>query len=254
MKNILKELRQRNKLLYWFGWFNFIVAVACIVMMALENVQVMGVSRWLKPMKFYLSVTITSWTMAWLMHHLSGSKKVKIFSLLITFTLFFENGLILLQAVRKTTSHFNTATFFDAMVFQLMGAFIAVFTLTVVFITITFFTQKTFQITSPYLWGIRFGLLLFLFFSIEGGVMVAHLKHTIGGTDGLDGWPLLNWSKKYGDLRIAHFFGIHALQAVPLFGWYVAKNNRQVYFFSLAFFLSLVLLMLQALQGIPLLF
>ena len=83
MKNILKELRQRNKLLYWFGWLNFIVAVACIVMMPLENVQVMGVSRWLKPMKFYLSVTITCWTIAWLMHHLSGSKKVKIFNNLL---------------------------------------------------------------------------------------------------------------------------------------------------------------------------
>ena len=31
--------------------------------------------------------------------------------------------------------------------------------------------------------------------------------------------PILQWNQLGGDLRIAHFLGIHAQQALPLFGW-----------------------------------
>ena len=254
MKNFLIALKRRNALLYWFGWFNLMVALICILIMPMETLQIQGVNRWLKPFKFYLSVGIMTWTMAWLMYHLSNARKVKIFSWFIFITMLLENGLILLQAMRKTTSHFNGATFFDLMVFQLMGIFIVIFTTTCIFIAAAFFKQQSFQITEAYLWGIRCGLILFITFSIEGGVMVAFLKHTVGGNDGADGFAFFNWSRKYGDLRIAHFFGLHALQLLPVAGWYVGKNKQQVLMISLAYFVLLLLFLAQALKGIPLLF
>ena len=106
----LKRLKQRNRLLYWFGWFNILIGLACFGGIYSDNVQVLGVSRWLKPMKFYLSVGIMVWTMGWLLHYLSNAKKVKLYSWLIIFTMFFENAIILLQAFRGTTSHFNIKT------------------------------------------------------------------------------------------------------------------------------------------------
>jgi hypothetical protein len=103
-------------------------------------------------------------------------------------------------------------------------------------------------------WGIRLGLLLFIIFSLEGGLMVGLLKHTVGGPDGEPGLPLVNWSTEYGDLRIAHFIGIHSLQVLPLFGHYISKTKMQTILFSAAYFLLASALFLQAMKGIPLFF
>jgi hypothetical protein len=105
-----------------------------------------------------------------------------------------------------------------------------------------------------YVWGIRLGLLFFIIFSLEGGVMVGLLKHTVGSVDGGPGLPVVNWSNEYGDLRIAHFLGIHSLQLLPLFGNYISKTKDQTILFSVIYFVLCAALFLQAINGIPLFF
>lgn len=61
-----------------------------------------------------------------------------------------------------------------------MGMFIILFTITTVLVCISFFRQKQFPIPVAYVWGIRLGILFFLFFSLEGGMMLGILKHTVG--------------------------------------------------------------------------
>ncbi|HEY5968805.1 MAG TPA: hypothetical protein VIU35_12585 [Chitinophagaceae bacterium] len=252
--NFFIELKRRNALLFWFGLFNLAVAIVCLILMPFEKTQILGVNRWLKPFKFYSSVGIMILTMGWLLYYLNNPKKIKLFSWLMVLTMFFENGLIIAQAIRKTSSHFNATSALNGIVFNLMGMLIAIFTITVIFVCISFFKQKQFSIPDAYVWGIRLGLLFFIIFSLEGGLMVGLLKHTVGGLDGGPGLPLVNWSTEYGDLRIAHFIGIHSLQVLPLVGNYFSKTKRQTIIFSVVYFLLASILFLQAMKGIPLFF
>jgi hypothetical protein len=248
----LQQLKQRSQLLYWFGWFNVLIGLACFGGVFADDVQVLGVSRWLKPMKFYLSVGIMVWTMGWLLHYLSNTQKTKLYSSVIVFTMFFENAIILLQAVRGTTSHFNIKTPTDGLLFSVMGILIIVFTIVCLFICISFFLQKHFDIPVAYVWGIRLGILFFIIFSLEGGMMISMMKHTVGAADGSPGLPILDWSSEYGDLRIAHFIGIHSLQVLPLLGFYVAKSRGQMVFLSMIYFVMASVVFVQALRGISL--
>jgi hypothetical protein len=83
------------------------------------------------------------------------------------------------------------------------------------------------------------------------------MGHTVGAADGGPGLPVLGWSTRAGDLRAAHFLGLHALQVLPLLGWVVGKYvpRRSLLLLglgTLGYVALIIALYMQALGGIPL--
>jgi hypothetical protein len=128
-----------------------------------------------------------------------------------------EDTIIALQSARGVRSHMNFDTPLDGALFGVMGVFIVVNTLLGAWLLLEWCRTDA-GLPPGVVWGIRLGLVMLLAGSIEGVRMVGHGGHTVGAADGGAGLPLVNWSTGYGDMRVAHFFALHALQIFPLAG------------------------------------
>jgi hypothetical protein len=246
------ELYRRNPVLSCYSLLNFIAAVICIVLIQVTDLTVNGVNAFIKPFKFFLSIGIFCVTMAWIMEYLQRPAKVKAYNSMAVIVFFFESFVITWQAANGRLSHFNSSNSFYLILYNIMGVAIVLLTLWTGYIGILFFRKKDWQIPMTYLWGIRLGILFFVVFALEGGIMGQLFKHTVGGTDDGKGLPLLNWNRQYGDLRVAHFLGMHTLQLFPLFGYYLATTTRSVIIFVGVYVLAVVVLLIEALLGLPL--
>lgn len=249
---MLDMLFDRNPVLATFGAAAFACALAFGVLSFLTDIQVMGVNAWYKPIKFSLSIGIYAWTMAWLTHYLPRGWDLKAFDWLVVILLGFEILYIGWQAGRGELSHFNQSTPFHSTMFGLMALAATAVSLGTAYVGWRFFTLDFPELPLHYVWAIRLGLLLFVIFSLQGFAMGARLAHTVGGPDGEIGLPFLNWSTRYGDLRTAHFIGMHALQALPLLSFYVLKNLRATLVFAFLYACLAIVTWILALQGKPL--
>lgn len=253
MYTFFEALALRNKPLFIFGCGNLLVALLSLVLSKSLPVTVASVNAWLKPLKFGLSIGIFSWTMGWLTDELHLQETVRWYSRSVIILLGFELLYICIQAARGQLSHYNRSTPLYAALYGLMGLAATVATLHTAYIGVLFCTRSFPQLPSHYIWSIRLGIGLFVIFAFEGAAMGGRSAHTVGGPDGIGpGMALLHWSRQYGDLRIAHFLGMHALQVLPLLSWYVLKNTRLTLLAGLIYSLLAIMILVQALGGKPL--
>lgn len=254
IRAFLKETVRRNRLLALVGIAHFILFVLLIPAAILDPFEILGVSRWIKPMKFAISIAIFMLTMAWLLSYLEQRRRaVRVISRVIAITMVTEMALITMQSFRGVRSHFNEDSPFDAAVFTVMGLAIVINTFAVIYAWLLFLRSGS-SLDEVRLSSVRFGLFIFVVASLVGGVMAAHGGHSVGVHDGSPGLPFVNWSTGAGDLRVAHFVGMHALQGIPILGWLLSTRRTQgarrwIQATSLLFLGLTILLTMQALAG-----
>ena len=206
-------------------WMQLGLAIFALVAMPFDKREILGINPWVKPLKFDLSILILFITMA---AFLSGFQRFasarNSIAGAISIALSAENFLISLQALRGVRSHMNYSTPLDARIFMAMGLGAVVSTLAVASVLVLVFVGQP-RWPAPVTWGVGLGLLMFVAGSTEGTLMVTHGGHTVGAADGGHGLPFVNWSTAFGDLRIAHFFALHSLQAFPLMGWLLSRST-----------------------------
>ena len=262
VSELMREVNRREPVLAWTGWLHIALLALFIVFAFLDGRTVTGVNPWLKPAKFAISIGVYTLTLAWFMPYLSHYRRaVKFISWSTAFVFVGEMICVVSQAARGVPSHFNISSAYDGAVFGLMGMLIFFNTLLVI-ITLLLFFGRTAPLPPAYLWGIRLGILLFFLASVEGFAMVNNMGHTVGLPDGGAGLPVVNWSTRAGDLRVAHFLGFHALQILPLAGYSFSRWRTEavrrhavasVIAFGLIYLALFSLVFWQASEGRPLL-
>jgi cell shape-determining protein MreD len=245
----LGELRRRNAALYYFGWLCWLGALVSAILIRTSTLRVEGTPAAIKPFKFFLSIAIAVWTLGWLLEHLLRRRAVRQYNVATIAAMSIELLIICGQAARGRMSHFNEQTLTDMILFQVMGITITAFTVWTAVIAGHFFRHHKPGLAAAYLWGIRIGLLCFVIFALEGGIMGAILRHSVGGVDNASGLPLLGWNRQYGDLRIAHFMGIHALQVLPLSGYLFQDNKRRLFLFAACYIGTAAVILIVSLCG-----
>ena len=251
---MLRTLYRASPPLAVTGWVHLGLLAAMTAAALFDHRLVTGINPWIKPAKFAISITVFVWTLAWLLRFLPEPHRAVSWG--VSGAMFVEIICIGGQAARGVPSHYNDATPFDAAVFAAMAIAIGVNTILV--IRVLWLFCRPVPMPSGSLWGVRFGLVLFLLASLEGGVMIGNHGHTVGLADGGPGLPLVNWSTRAGDLRIAHFAGMHALQILPLAGWFFGRRWPRgavagVATLFGAWLAAFAILLIQALGGRPLL-
>lgn len=259
LKTIFKTVKTESPILYWITIILFAGAAASIPAMLLDNRMLMGISIWIKPFKFFLSTAIYTLTVGFLitLYPFSNFKKHCIRNL-VSWTMLFELVIIALQAIRGEQSHFNMSSELNGALFGTMGVLIGLNVM--VMVVLAFETIRLKLLTTKAIqWAILLGWLICIFGSWVGGEMIGQMAHNVGVSDGGEGLPLLNWSTIAGDLRVAHFFGLHSIQIVPIFAWILQKrwkssHRNQVLLITIFGFVYASLIFYtyyQASQGLP---
>ena len=216
-----------DPVLAWLALAHLVVAGIGLALLVFSAPPILGVHPAAKPIKFAISIAVFLATMAVLLPMLTVNPTVRaVLRWALGITMVIEMAAIATQALRGTTSHFNTRTGLDASIWQLMFVAIVVATVALVVTTLVASVRPLIGLSQVEMLGWRAGLWVFQLATISGLAMGGRGRHTVGGDDGGAGLPVVNWSRSHGDLRISHFIAMHALQVLPLIA--IAVNRLAI--------------------------
>ena len=219
----MDELFRRQRTLAIFGALLLAAMLPAAIAWGLDDRVLRGASVWIKPLKFMLSVAVLAWTTAWFVGHLPAARRrsrgVRAVVALVVGAGSFEVGYITLQAALGQASHYNVGDPLHATMYTLMGIGAVLLAGSQPLLAALLWRRPDMQRPPVLRLAVISGLVLA--FVLGGGVGMA-LSGQLPST--APGLPLLGWHL-HDDLRPAHFVGLHAAQALPLAGAWLAHRR-----------------------------
>lgn len=262
VRAFFSTLDAKDQLLSRFGWM-LVLSVPILAMFAyLDPGAIATVNPWFKPIKFAISFSTFVWTLSLFLGRLRiPAWQSKLARRTMTATITVEMLCLSAQAWRSTQFAGGQGST-DWLIAQMTTWMVSVNTAILVWILAAFCGKRErIRIAdAAFVLAVRLSVVIFLLGNAVGGYMLARGSHTVGASDGGPGLPFTNWSTTAGDLRIAHFIAIHAIQIVPLFAFLLWKmtprptatqRSLAVYAVSGLVLLAIAGTFVQALLGHP---
>lgn len=220
-----RQLLARERRLAIFGALLLASLLPLALAGAWDTRELRGAGVWLKPLKFSASIGMLALTTAWFAGHLPPEIRARRAMDWIVWMLIgagsFELVYITVQAGLGQGSHYNVGDAFHGAMYGLMGVGAIVLTATQPMLAWQLYRHADPARPAAYRHAILNGLVLtFVLGAGVGGILSGRQPPTDGRM-----LPLVGWVLGGGDLRPAHFIGIHAQQLLPLFGFWVAAQG-----------------------------
>ena len=260
----ITQARLRLPWLWWTGWAALAASLPLLVLAQVDPRSFQGVSVWVKPWKFHVSVGLHLLTLALIAAPLTeiAARRPALarLSAVAVACGVLELAYITWRASRGEASHFNVADPFAGLMYGLMGLGAVLLTGCAGLLGWWLARAPAYP-TGPVL---RRGLVLGLFLgwllgTVSGAYVSAQTGHGVGGSPGdAHGLALVGWSRDGGDLRVAHFFGLHAMHVIPAVAWLMSRWQAPqramplLHGFCAAYAAFVLFTFVQAVQGRPL--
>lgn len=188
-----------------------------LVAYGLDDRTVREVNVWVKPLKFMASIGLFWFCTAWFIGLLPEARRrdanVRALANVALGAGLFEIVYITVQAALGQPSHFNDSSPFHQLMYTLMG--LGALAMTATQPVLAWHIARHGRTELPPLWreAVVIGLVLTFVLGAGAGGVLGSVQPPSGA-----GWPVVGWHLGGGDLRPAHFVGMHAQQFVPLVG------------------------------------
>jgi hypothetical protein len=233
VRGFFRELDANDRVLSRLGWALMLVvpifAALALFVPATVGIAASGaaaaVNPWIKPIKFSISFSTFASTISLLLIALQIPKwQLTLVRRAIATSVGLEILSLAAQAWRSAYQ-LSGHSLVDTSLAQMTNSMVMINTGIVCWMLVLFCANRvrTNVVDGPMVSAIRYSIVIFLAGNAIGGYMLARGSHTVGVADGGPGLPFVNWSVIGGDLRIAHFIAIHAIQIIPLFAYILSQ-------------------------------
>lgn len=213
--HVLRELHDAQPALVVFALVLLAAMLPTLVAFGLDERTLRGANVWAKPLKFMASLALCALTTAWFASLLPAARRraapVRWAAWTIVATGGFEIAYITLQAALGQASHYNVADALHGALYTAMGIAATVLTATQLVFAHELWRHGRTDRPRLLVVGAAVGALLTFVLGAGAGGLLGGLQPPAGW-----GLPLVGWHLGGGDLRPAHFVGMHAQQALPL--------------------------------------
>ncbi len=252
LARLFRDIAEGSPLLTRHAAAMLIAFVTCLALPLVDDRIFNGINVWHKPAKFFFSLAVQFGTVAWALSlvapEVRSRRAVRWPAYAMLAAAWAEMAYIVFRAARGEASHFN-GTPLGQTLYNLMGFGALILTVTAAVIGFVIWRNRRGDLWRE---AAGLGLMLGALLGTAAGFMLGSgTSHWIGGVHSdAAGLPLFFWSTTGGDLRVAHFVGLHAMQIVP----FAALTGRRsvVYGTVLVLTLLTIALVMQAQMGIPL--